>query len=124
MYDTIQIHLTNFLLCCACAGLKFRQIGNSLDDSAPAEDTPLESEKSCTLVPQAAQEMQEMQGSQCPQGALRLEVFAKDGQDSADGDGSLTGASLHLVGFCSIAQSSRDTIQPNQSKSKIPFQTR
>ena len=67
MYDTI--HLTNFLLCCACAGLKFWQIGNSLDDSAPAEDTPLGSEKSCTLVPQAAQEMQEMQGSQTPEGA-------------------------------------------------------
>ena len=110
MYDTI--HLTNFLLFCACAG---RQIGNSLDDSAPAEDAPLGSEKSCTVKSQAAQEMQEMQGSQCPQGALRLEVF---------GDGSLTGATLHLVGFCSIAQSSRDTIQSNQSKSKIPFQTR
>ena len=119
MYDTI--HLTNFLLFCACAG---RQIGNSLDDSAPAEDAPLGSEKSCTVKSQAAQEMQEMQGSQCPQGALRLEVFAKDGQDSADGDGSLTGATLHLVGFCSIAQGSRDTIQSNQSKSKIPFQTR
>ena len=48
----------------------------------------------------------------------------KDGQDSADGDGSLTGATLHLVGFCRIAQSSCDTIQSNQSKSKIPFQTR
>ena len=54
----------------------------------------------------------------------RTQQIGKDGQDSADGDGSLTGASLHLVGFCSIAQSSRDTIQPNQSKSKIPFQTR
>ena len=46
--------------------------------------------------------------------SIGLEVFAKDGQDSADGDGSLTGASLHLVGFCSSAQSSRDTIEPNQ----------
>ena len=66
MYDTI--HLTNFLLFCACAG---RQIGNSLDDSAPAEDSPLGSEKSCTVKSQAAQEMLEMQGNQSPQGAPR-----------------------------------------------------
>ena len=46
--------------------------------------------------------------------SIGLEVFAQDAQDSADDDGSLTGASLHLVGFCSSAQSSRDTIQPNQ----------
>ena len=46
--------------------------------------------------------------------SIGLEVFAQDAQDSVDDDGSLTGASLHLVGFCSSAQSSRDTIQPNQ----------
>ena len=44
--------------------------------------------------------------------SIGLEV--QDAQDSADDDESLTGASLHLVGFCSSAQSSRDTIQPNQ----------
>ena len=48
MYDAI--HLTNFVLCCACAGLKLWESGNSLDDFARAEDTPLGSEKSCTLI--------------------------------------------------------------------------
>ena len=66
MYDAI--HLTNFVLCCACAGLKLWESGNSLDDFAPVEDTPLGSEKSCTLISQAAQEMLEMH-SESPQGA-------------------------------------------------------
>ena len=89
MYDTI--HLTNFLLFCACAG---RQIGNSLDDSAPAEDSPLGSEKSCTVKSQAAQEMLEMQGNQSPRGAPRA---AAESFSEVNGEGSkVTPKTLHF----------------------------
>ena len=46
MYDAI--HLRNFVLCCACGGLKLWEIDNSLDDFA--EDTPRGSEKSCSWI--------------------------------------------------------------------------
>ena len=96
MYDAI--HLTNFVLCCACAGLKLWESGNSLDDFAPVEDTPLGSEKSCTLISQAAQEMLEMH-SESPQGAPPA---AAESFSEVNGEGSkVTPKTLHFyIGDC------------------------